>query len=132
MMTELIFTCLLYVLYVCVLVAQSCLTLYNTMDCSLPFSVHGIFQARILEWVIIPFKGALPNPGIEPWTPALQMNSLLSEPPERPMKVVPNSFGSPELREASIRHFYILIFHIVDIQHYLSFRYTTLFDICIC
>ena len=37
------------------------------------------------------------------------MNSLLSEPPERPMKVVPNSFGSPELREASVRHFYILI-----------------------
>ena len=33
-------------------VAQSCLTLCNPMDCSLPgFSIHGIFQARILEWV---------------------------------------------------------------------------------
>ena len=33
-------------------VAQSCLTLCNPMDCSLPgSSVHGIFQARILEWV---------------------------------------------------------------------------------
>ena len=32
-------------------VAQSCLTLSNPMDCSLPgFSVHGIFQARVLEW----------------------------------------------------------------------------------
>ena len=41
----------------CVLVAQSCLTLYNPMDCSLPGScVHGIFQARILEWVAITFS----------------------------------------------------------------------------
>ena len=33
-------------------VAQSCLTLHNPMDCSLPgSSVHGIFQARVLEWV---------------------------------------------------------------------------------
>ena len=32
-------------------VAQSCLTLSNPMDCSLPgSSVHGIFQARVLEW----------------------------------------------------------------------------------
>ena len=40
---------------VCVLVAQSCPALCNPMDCSLPgSSVHGIFQARILEWVAIP------------------------------------------------------------------------------
>ena len=32
-------------------VAQSCPTLSDPMDCSLPgFSVHGIFQARVLEW----------------------------------------------------------------------------------
>ena len=38
-------------------VAQSCLTLCNPMDCSLPGStVHGIFQARILEWVAIAFS----------------------------------------------------------------------------
>ena len=38
----------------CVLVTQSCPTLCNPMDCSLPgSSVHGIFQARILEWVVI-------------------------------------------------------------------------------
>ena len=54
----------------CVLVAQSCLTLCNPVDCSLPgFSVHGILQARILEWVsisllqgIFPIQGS--NPGI--------------------------------------------------------------------
>ena len=38
-------------------VAQSCLTLCNSMDCSLPgSSVHGILQARILEWEVIPFS----------------------------------------------------------------------------
>ena len=36
-------------------VAQSCLTLHDPMDCSLPgSSVHGIFQARVLEWVPLP------------------------------------------------------------------------------
>ena len=40
-----------------VLVAQSCPTLCNHMDCSPPgFSVHGTLQARILEWVAIPFS----------------------------------------------------------------------------
>ena len=38
-------------------VAQSCLTLWDPMDCSLPgFSIHGTFQARIPEWVAISFS----------------------------------------------------------------------------
>ena len=38
-------------------VAQSCLTLFDLMDCSLPgFSVPGIFPARILEWIAISFS----------------------------------------------------------------------------
>ena len=38
-------------------VAQSCLTLCDTMDCSLPgSSAHGIFQARVLEWGAIAFS----------------------------------------------------------------------------
>ena len=38
-------------------VTQSCSTLCNPMDCSLPgFSVHGILQARILEWITISFS----------------------------------------------------------------------------
>ena len=42
--------------YECVC-AQSCPTLSNPMDCSLPgSSVHGIFQTRILEWVAMPFS----------------------------------------------------------------------------
>ena len=40
-----------------VLVAQPCLILWDRVDCSLPDSlVHGILQARILEWVAIPFS----------------------------------------------------------------------------
>ena len=38
-------------------VAQLCLTLSDPMDCSLPgSSIHGIFQARVLEWVAIDFS----------------------------------------------------------------------------
>ena len=41
----------------CVLVTQSCLTLWDPTDCSpLGSSVHRILQARILEWVAIPFS----------------------------------------------------------------------------
>ena len=46
-----------------VLVAQSCQTLCYPVDCSLPgSSVRGILQARILEWVAIPFSRASPRP----------------------------------------------------------------------
>ena len=52
--------------------AQSCLTLYDPVNCSPPgSSVHGIFQARTLEWVAIPTPGDLPEPGIEPTSPTL-------------------------------------------------------------
>ena len=48
-------------------VTQSCPTLCDHMDYSLPgSSVHGILQARILEWVAIPFSEDLPDLGIEP------------------------------------------------------------------
>ena len=46
---------------------QSCLTHCDPMDCSPPgFTVYGILQARILEWVATPSPGDLPDPGIEP------------------------------------------------------------------
>ena len=46
---------------------QSCLSLCDPMDCSPPvFSVLGIFQARILEWLPCPPPGHLSNPGIKP------------------------------------------------------------------
>ena len=41
-------------------VTQLCLTLRHPMDCSLPgSSAHGIFQARVLEWVAIAFSASL-------------------------------------------------------------------------
>ena len=46
-----------------VLVAQSCLTLCNSMECSPPgSSLHGILQPRILEWVAIPFSTGSSQP----------------------------------------------------------------------
>ena len=64
---------------------QSCLTLYDPIDCSpRGSSVHGILQARILEWVAMPPPGDLPNPRIEPMSLCLvhwQAGSLPLAPP---------------------------------------------------
>ena len=66
---------------------QLCLSLHDPMDCGLPgSSVHGIFQARILEWAAIPFSRDLPSPGNEPRSPALKADPLPSEPPRKPSK----------------------------------------------
>ena len=63
------------------LVAQSCPTLCDPMDCSPPgSSVRGIFQVRILKWMPFPSPGDLPDPEIEPVSPALQADSLPAEP----------------------------------------------------
>ena len=63
-------------------VTQSCPTLSDPVDCSPPgSSIHGIFQARVLEWGAIAFsRGVLINPGIEPRSLTLQMDSLPAEP----------------------------------------------------
>ena len=70
-----------YTVCVCVLVTQSCQTLCDPMDCSPPgSSVHGILQARILEWIAISFSKGSSQP--RDWTrsPALQADSLPFEP----------------------------------------------------
>ena len=57
-------------------------TLCEPMDCPPPgSSVHGILQAKILEWDAIPFSRESSNPGIKSRSPALQADSLPSEPP---------------------------------------------------
>ena len=49
-------------------VTQSCLTLCDPMDCSLPgSSVHGIFQAIVLEWIAISFSRGSPQPKDQTW-----------------------------------------------------------------
>ena len=52
-------------------VTESCPTLSDPMDCSLPgSSVHGIFQARVMQWVAISFsRGILPTQGTNPGLP---------------------------------------------------------------
>ena len=60
-------------------VPQSCPTLGDCMG----YTVHGILQARILEWVAFPFSGGLPSPGIEPRFSVLQADSLPAEPQEK-------------------------------------------------
>ena len=70
-------------------VSQSCPILSEPMD----YTVHGILQARILEWVAIPFsrgssRSPQSSPGIELRSPALQANTLPSELPEKPIQPV--------------------------------------------
>ena len=67
-------------------VTQLCLTLCNLMDCSLPgSSVHGIPQKRntgVGSHSLL--QGNLPNPGIKPRSPTLQVDSLPAESPGKP------------------------------------------------
>ena len=52
------------------------------MDCSPPgSSVNVISQARILEWLLFPSPGDIPDPGIKPVDPALACGFFTSEPP---------------------------------------------------
>ena len=79
--------CVCVCVYRCVLVIQFSLTLCNPMDYSSPgISVCGILQARILGWVPFPSPGDLPNPRIEPRSPALQADPLLFETPGKSSK----------------------------------------------
>ena len=65
---------------------QSCLTLCNPTDCSLPGpSVHGILQAKILEWVAIHPPVDLPDLGTEHLSPVLLVDSLPSSYQGSPM-----------------------------------------------
>ena len=54
---------------------------FNTLDCSPPgSSIHGISQARILEWMSFPSPGDPPHPGIKPTSPALAGGFFTTEP----------------------------------------------------
>ena len=57
-------------------VTQLCPTLCDPMD----YTVHGILQARTLEWVAIPSPGDPPNPGMESRSPTLRADYLPAEP----------------------------------------------------
>ena len=70
---------------VCVLVTHLRPALCSPMDCSSPgSSIHGITQARILEWVATPFSRGSSQPRGQTQVFALGANSLPSEPPGKP------------------------------------------------
>ena len=84
-------------------VGQSCPTLCNPMD----YTVHGILQARILEWIA--------TPGIKPRSPTLQADSLLAEPQGKPKNIGMGSlsllewiFPTQELNQGLLHHRWIL------------------------
>ena len=69
-------------------VAQSCPTLCDPMDCSLrgPLSM-GFSRQEYWSGLPFPSPGDLPDPGIEPGSPALQAEALPSKPPEKPQNI---------------------------------------------
>ena len=77
------------------------------MDYSPPgSSVHGILQARMLEWVAIPSPGDFPNSGIKPGSPVFQADSLPSQPQGKPQ----SSIFSPLLTSQLFFFFLFFLF----------------------
>ena len=90
--------CIGFALTVKVKVAQLCPALCDPMD----YTVHGIFQARILEWVAFPFSRGSSNPR----SPTLQVDSLPTEPQGKPkntgvgsLSLLQRVFPTPELNQ---------------------------------
>ena len=75
-------------MHVCAKSLQSCLTLLDAMSvaCQAPLS-KGFFRQEYWSGLPSPFPGDLPNPGMEPVSLALQLNSLPSEPPGKPKSI---------------------------------------------
>ena len=97
---------LLVISNVCVLVAQLCLTLCNSMDCSPPGSSYS-WSSPGRNTVVgchSLLQGGLPNPGIESRSPALQADSWLSEPPGIRSDQISCSVVSDSLRPHESQH----------------------------
>ena len=92
-------------------VAQLCPTLCDPMD----YTVHGILQVRIREWVAFPFFRGSSQPGIEPRSPPLQVYSLPAEPLGKPkntgmgsLSLLQEIFPTQEMNEGLLHHRQIL------------------------
>ena len=93
-------------------VTQSCPTLCDPMDCSLSdSSVHGIFQARVLEWIAISFsRGIFPTQESNPGLLHCGQTLLPSEPPGKPLwhhtnppsRLIPSRSTAPSASEAAL------------------------------
>ena len=94
-----------------------CVMLCNLMDCSLPGStVHGILQARILEWVATSPLGDLPDPGIKttsPASPALAGGYFTTKPRGKPhatQQALVNYQYQFHIQQCVYIHFKVLIY----------------------
>ena len=103
------------------LVSQSCLTLCNPMDCSPPgSSVHGDSLGKNAGVVAIPSSRTSSQP-IEPRSPALQADSLPSEPPGKPKNTGVGSLSPLQgnfLTQESNRH----LLHCRCVLHQLNYQ----------
>ena len=105
--------------------ATQCLWLFVTENRQAPlsigfsrqeyWSVKQTNKKRILEWVAVPFSRDLPNPGIKPGPPALQIDTLPFEPPGKP---IPAKILPPPL------FFSCIILKIWIIMHFLTTKFT--------
>ena len=99
-----------------------------TIACQAPLSM--VLQARILKWVVIPFPGDLPDPGIQPGSPALQADSLPSEPPGEPVKLLlpeEERGGLPDFLEVRLWKEHALGHHkTINRKHVLPFTWANL------
>ena len=79
---------------VCTQPLQLCLTFWNPMDCSLPdSSVHGILQARILEWVVMPSSRGSSPPRDGTWVSCMTDWFFTAEPLGKPLRVLRDHFS---------------------------------------
>ena len=99
-----------------VLVIQSCLTLCDPMDrllcpCNSPGKSTGVGSLSFLQWIF-------PDPGIESESPTLQVDSLLSEPPGKPVSFKPPKQFSNIKRLILQGFYYVLI--LFDLEYFIS------------
>ena len=102
-------------IYIQMLAAQSCLILCNPVDCKphqapLPM---GFSRQEYWSGLSFPTPGDLPDPGIEPRSPALQVNSLSSEPPRKHIYIYIDIDIDRQIDNIYIYTYIILIFHLV-------------------
>ena len=93
--------------------AQSCPTLCIPMDCAPGSSVHGILQARILEWVAVSFSRGSSRPKDQTWVSCTAGRFFTTEPPGKP-KVEPASCQplAPHQWFTTAYHMKYVLFHL--------------------
>ena len=111
---------------VCCLITKSCATLCNPMDCSLPgSSVHGISQARILEWVAISFARGSSWLRDRTCISCTDMQSPSVLPPRKPLLLLQIPLGTRSLRSSWLLFVMKKFYYIPCIYIYKFIKCTT-------